>query len=198
MSHNRQDDDLLIRRFQQGDRAAFDDLVSRHSQRAFQYAFRLTKNTDEASDIVSDAFLRVFTALPQFKGNSSFSTWIYRIITNCFLDLRKRDKRKQTVGLEIATANDDGDFERPIESDDPMPEELAVRGEQIERLNDAIHRLPDYQRSMIVMYHGEMLSYEEIAAVLDLPIGTVKSRLNRARIILKDLLANDEELFRVN
>src|SRR4051812_24555086 len=78
------DDEMLIRRAQSGDRSAFDALVTRHEVKAYQYAFRLTRNSEEASDVVSDAFIRVYNALGNFKGQSSFATWLYRILTNCF------------------------------------------------------------------------------------------------------------------
>lgn len=195
MSERASDDDILIRRAQGGDRSAFDALVGRHEIKAFQYAFRLTRNTEEAADVVSDAFIRVYNALGTFKGQSSFSTWMYRILTNCFLDIRK--KVRPTTSLEVASQTGEGDIERQIEDTSPTPHEESERVEREERVERAINRLPEYQRAMIVMYHVEMLTYEEIAGALDLPIGTVKSRLNRARLTLRDFLIKDQELFKI-
>jgi RNA polymerase sigma-70 factor (ECF subfamily) len=87
--------------------------------------------------------------------------------------------------------------ERQIEDDSPTPVEVSERMERMKSVEDAVARLPEYQRAMIVMYHGENLAYEEIAEAMDLPIGTVKSRLNRARLSLRELLSPDEELFRI-
>lgn len=195
MSERASDDDMLIRRAQGGDRSAFDVLVSRYEIKAFQYAFRLTRNTEEAADVVSDAFIRVYNALGTFKGQSSFSTWMYRILTNCFLDIRK--KVRPTSPLEVASQTGEGEIERQIEDLRPTPHEESERVEREERVERAINRLPEYQRAMIVMYHVEMLTYEEIAGALDLPIGTVKSRLNRARLSLRDFLTKDQELFKI-
>src|SRR5579862_936045 len=194
MTDRAMDDEMLIRRAQGGDRTAFDDLMSRYETKAYQYAFRLTRNYEEASDVVSDAFIRVFNAIGSFKGQSSFSTWLYRIMTNCFLDIRK--KVKPASSLDVASQVGDGEIERQIEDSGPTPHDESERLEREESVERAVNRLPEYQRAMIVMYHVELLTYEEIAAALDLPIGTVKSRLNRARLSLRDFLIKDQELFR--
>lgn len=195
MSSGNIDDSLLIERAQKGDRGALDDLIFRHEKRAYQYAYRLTTNPEEAADIVADAFVRVYNALPNFKGQSAFTTWLYRIITNCFLDMRKKEKNRQTVSLENTLITDDGEVERQIEDESETPGELAERSERERVMQLAVGQLPEYQRAMIVMYHGESLSYEEIAQALDLPIGTVKSRLNRARLTMREILEGNLELF---
>ncbi|HTQ08498.1 MAG TPA: sigma-70 family RNA polymerase sigma factor [Fimbriimonadaceae bacterium] len=194
MSERAFDDEMLIRRAQGGDRSAFDMLVSRHEIRAYQYAFRLTRNSEEAADVVAEAFIRVYNAIATFKGQSSFATWLYRILTNCFLDFRK--KIKPVSSLDVASQIGEGDLERQIEDPGPTPHDESERLEREERVERAVNRLPEYQRAMIVMYHVDMLTYEEIAVALDLPIGTVKSRLNRARLTLRDYLIKDQELFR--
>ncbi|MCW5941013.1 MAG: sigma-70 family RNA polymerase sigma factor [Fimbriimonadaceae bacterium] len=191
------DDAVLIERCQKGDRSAFDELIGRHQDRAYKYAFRLTGNTEEACDVVGDAFVRVYSALKNFKGQSAFSTWLYRILTNCFLDLRKKEKNRQTTSLEAVLQTPEGDVTRQIEDPDRNPYEEAERNSREDRVVEAVGQLPEYQRSMITMFHVEMLSYEEIAEALDLPIGTVKSRLNRARLSLREILSGDEELFRL-
>jgi len=188
-------DSLLIERAQKGDRSALNDLVRKHQERAYQYAYRLTRNQDEAADVVADAFVRVFNALPNFKGQSAFSTWLYRILTNCFLDIRKKEKNRPTTSLDTTIETGEGEMERQFEDDGPSPLDETERSERGHAIEDAVTQLPEYQRAMIVMYHAEQLSYEEIAEALDLPIGTVKSRLNRARLSLRELLAKHEELF---
>lgn len=198
MSERYLDDDMLIQRSQQGDRSAFDTLIHKHEARAYQYAFRLTRNEEEASDVVADAFVRVYNALHNFKGQSAFGTWLYRILTNCFLDQRKKDKSRPVSQLESVIQTAEGELERQVESTDPSPHEETERTERERSIESAVSKLPEYQRAMIVMYHAEMLSYEEIAAALDLPIGTVKSRLNRARVSLRELLMKDEELFKLS
>lgn len=197
MSLGSAEDGVLIDRAQHGDRGAFDSLVRKYEHRAYQYAFRLTTNPEEAADVVADAFVRVFSALQNFKGQSAFTTWLYRILTNCFLDTRKRERSRQTISLESALQTDEGELERQVEDPGPTPAEDAEKSERQRTVGAAVDKLPEYQKAMIVMYHAEGLAYEEIADALDLPIGTVKSRLNRARLSLRELLAPHEELFKL-
>ena len=112
MSGQATEDAMLIERAQAGDRSALNQLVRKYEQRAYQFAFRLTRNPEEASDMVAEAFVRVYNALPNFKGNSQFTTWLYRILTNCFLDHRKKESKRQTVALEQTIGTDDGEVER--------------------------------------------------------------------------------------
>lgn len=189
------DDQVLIERAQKGDRDALDQLIRKYEKRAYQYAYRLTSNTDEACDVVGDAFVRIYSAMRNFKGNSAFTTWMYRILTNCFLDLRKRERNRPSVSLEAAMQTEDGLVERQFESDEPTADLIAERNQREATIERAVSLLPEYQRAMVTLYHAENLSYEEIAEALDLPIGTVKSRLNRARLSLREQLVRDEELF---
>ena len=190
-----QDDALLIQRFQAGDQASFDALICKHQARAYQYAYRLARDAEEASDVVAEAFVRVYRALCNFKGESAFTTWLYRILTNCYLDMRKKEKSRPATSLEAALHTEDGELERQIEDPNRTPHQEAERNERERTIEDAVARLPEYQKAMIMMYHVEMLSYEEIAQALDLPIGTVKSRLNRARLSLRELLRTEHEMF---
>lgn len=190
-------DNTLIERARNGDRTAFDALIRKHERRAYQYAFRLTNNADEAADVVADAFVRVYVALTNFKFQSAFSTWLYRILTNCFLDIRKKEKSRSALSIDSALQSDDGSLEIQIEDKSPSADERVEAEERTQAIEDAVAQLPEYQRAMIVMYHGEDMSYEEIAEALDLPIGTVKSRLNRARLSLRDIVGRSEELFRI-
>jgi RNA polymerase sigma-70 factor (ECF subfamily) len=197
MSERALEDQLNITRAQSGDTAAFNALIRKYEVRAYQYAFRLTRNSEEASDIVAEAFVRIYNALHNFKGQSAFSTWMYRILTNCFLDIRKRERSRPSTSLEATLQTDEGEMERQYEDPGRTPHEELERGERESRVEKAVSVLPEYQRAMIVMYHAEMMSYEDIAAALDLPIGTVKSRLNRARLSLREILVKDEELFKI-
>ena len=192
-----QDDRILIERTQRGDRSALNELVRKYQDRAYQYAFRLTRNQDEAADVVADSFVRVNNAIKNFKGNSAFSTWLYRIITNCYLDIKKKDKSRFTVSIDQTISHEDDEIVREYEDPGRTPDEDVERNYRETTLNRAVDRLPSFQKAMVIMYHAEQLSYEEIAAALDLPLGTVKSRLNRARLSLREILAKDEELFNV-
>lgn len=197
MSESFLDDQMMINRAQSGDKSAFNALIRKHETRAYQYAFRLTRNPEEAADVVADGFVRVYNALHNFKGQSAFTTWLYRILTNCYLDARKKERNRTTTSLESMLQTNDGEVERQIEDPSASPYDDVERSSRETSIEDAVGHLPEYQRAMIVMYHGEAMTYEEIAAALDLPVGTVKSRLNRARISLRELLVRNEELFRI-
>ena len=186
---------LLIDRCKRGDHDAFDKLVRNYEKRVYNLAYRLSGHYDEANDISVDTFLRVFQALKLFRGEANFSTWLFRIVTNVYLDRRKRTRNKQHLSLEEYIELEENTVSRQIEDPSPTPAVLAERRERSDMLQNAITALPDYQRAMVVLYHTEGLSYEEIASVLSLPIGTVKSRLNRARLTLREKLEPLKELF---
>jgi len=187
-------DGFLIERCQNGDYHAFDLLMERHHARAYQYALKLTKHAEEARDVVSEGFIRVFRAIRQFRSNSAFTTWLYRILRNCFLDMRKRKTLKVVASLDAVRETDDGEIQIQVVDNHISPHEEAEKSDHSSRVRRSIGQLTPIQRDMIILYHAEQMSYEEIAFALDLPVGTVKSRLNRARIALKDILSRQPEL----
>jgi RNA polymerase sigma-70 factor (ECF subfamily) len=186
---------LLLERCKSGDRPAFDSLVRLYEKRVYNLAYRLSGNYDEANDISVDAFLRVYQALKLFRGDAHFSTWLFRIVTNVYLDRRKRMRNKQHLSLEEYIELEENSVARQVEDSSPTPVQVAENNERSQLLQAAINDLPDYQRAMVVLYHTEGLSYDEIATIFSLPIGTVKSRLNRARLTLKNKLEPLKELF---
>lgn len=187
----------MIERCRRGDLGAFNDLVRRYEKQVYNFAYRLTNNYDDANDIAQDAFLRVYNAIGSFRGDASFTTWLFRITTNVFLDDRKRARAHPHSSLDEYLELDESAVARQIEDPGPTPEEITEEAERNKILQNAIGNLPEYQRSMVVMYHAQQKSYEEIAEIMDLPIGTVKSRLNRARLALKEKLSPLRELFTV-
>jgi len=186
---------LLIERCKQNDRLAFDELVRKYEKRVYNLAYRLSGHYDDANDISVDAFVRVFQALKMFRGDANFSTWLFRIVTNVYLDKRKRSRNKQHVSLEEVIELEENTVARQIQDPSPTPGVVVEQKELTGVLQTAIYDLPHDQRTMILLYHTEGLSYEEIATVLELPIGTVKSRLNRARLKLREKLIPVKELF---
>jgi RNA polymerase sigma-70 factor, ECF subfamily len=187
-------DRLLIIRAQSGNSSAFNELIQQYEKAVFNFAYRLTGNYDDAHDVTQDAFIRAYNAIGSFRGDASFTTWLFRITTNVFLDERKKRKAHPTQSLDEVVQGEESNLTRQVEDPSAGPEALVTDRERIAVLNKAIHKLPEYQRAMVVMYHMEQKAYEEIAEILEIPIGTVKSRLNRARVALKDLLAADREL----
>lgn len=197
MANVKSDDSTLIDKCLRGDRDAYDALVRLYERRAYQFAYRLCNhNADDAGDVVADAFLRVYSNLKSFRREASFITWLYRIITNVYLDMRKRERLRAHESLEEVYSSEDGDVSRQIVDPSSGPHQFTENAELRGVLNAAIARLPDYQRAMVLMYHVDGLSYEEISAAMNMPLGTVKSRLNRARLALRELLAEHMELFR--
>lgn len=186
---------LLLERCKRGEHTAYDTLFRNYEKRVYNLAYRLSNNYDEANDISVDTFLRVYQALKHFRGDANFSTWLFRIVTNVYLDRRKRTKNKQHLSLEEYIELEENSVARQVEDPSPTPDRMAETNERSEILHRAISSLPDYQRAMIVLYHTEGLSYEEIAEAMELPIGTVKSRLNRARLVLREKLLPTKELF---
>lgn len=188
------EDARLVQRARGGDMDAMDALVRRHYRSVFNLAFRLCNNHDDAHDIVSETFIRVYNALPNFRGESHFTTWLYRIVRNVFLDERKKQRLRSHSSLEELVELEDSSVARQIEDPRPGPAAAIERGERHTLVQEAVLELPELQRLMIGLYHFQHRSYEEIAEIMELPIGTVKSRLNRARLALKNKLSGAREL----
>ena len=188
------DEAQLVARARQGDVSAMDQLVQRHLKSVFNLAYRLSGNYDDAEDIVSEAFVRVYASLNNFRGDAHFSTWLYRIVTNVFLDERKKQRVRAHSSLEEIIDLEDSRVTRQVEDPTPGPDFIVERGERANLIQEAVLELPRNQRLMIALYHFQGRSYEEIAEIMQLPIGTVKSRLNRARLALKNRLNASREL----
>lgn len=192
---DRADEQALIQRCKNGDVGAYDELVRRYEKQVFNCALRITGNYNDADDIAQEAFIRAFNSIQTFRGDAVFTTWIYRIVTNVYLDERKKSKAHRTTSLDEYIELDENAVARQIEDDSPSPEEVVESKERARALQAAINTLPDYQRLIVTLYSFQHKSYEEISEILHLPIGTVKSRLNRARLALAEKLADQSELF---
>ncbi len=191
----RQNERAIIERCKQGDLSAFDELVRRYEKHVFNFAFRMTQNHDDAADISSDAFMKVYNGIHSFRGDANFSTWLFRIVTNLYLDSRKKSKAHMNIPLDEYIDLEESSVARQIEDPLPLPQAQIESNERVDMLSEAINELPEYQRVMVLLYHTQGKSYEEIAEIVGLPIGTVKSRLNRARLALKKRLEPMRELF---
>jgi RNA polymerase sigma-70 factor (ECF subfamily) len=179
-------DHHLIQRAQRGDSAAFDELVARHERRAHAIAMGLVRDREDASEIVQEAFLRVYRGLDAFNGAASFFTWLYRIVKNLSIDLMRRPAWQR----ELADPDLD-DPERFLEGTihGADPSDLLHRGELAERIAAAFEALPPYHREVIVMREVEGMSYEEMAVAAGVSKGTIMSRLFHARKKLQRSLA---------
>jgi RNA polymerase sigma-70 factor (ECF subfamily) len=180
-------DRALIQRAQTGDRAAFRELVERHQRRAFNIAYSLLKDEEDAREVVQEAFVRVHRGLAQFHGGSSFFTWLYRIVKNLALDAMRRPSRRDTVleeSIELGGA-DDAPLSR-FEDADPL--DAIHRVELRARIQAALEELPAYHRGVIVMRELYGMSYEEMAEAMEVSKGTIMSRLFHARRKLQKAL----------
>ncbi len=186
------DDRRLIAECLGGRRDAFGELVSRYQARLYNAAVRLVDNADDAADVVQDAFLNAYQSLHAFKGDAEFFTWLYRIAFNGAISLRR--KKRPTGSLDTTTGDHGLDPADP--SDLVRPGHALERTEEDTLLHAALGRLSVEHREVLTMKDLDGLRYEEIAEVLGVPVGTVRSRLHRARLELRELLAplDDVEL----
>jgi RNA polymerase sigma-70 factor (ECF subfamily) len=189
-----EEDRALVARAQAGDVTAFRRLVERHQRRAFSIAFALVRDENDANELVQDAFLRVFKSLGSFQGGSTFFTWLYRIITNLSIDLKRKPGRQAMADLDEARLDVDSeaDIDLPFLSrlDGADPVDVVRRREIAARLQAALDALPSYHRAVIVMREIDGLSYEEMAQVMGVSKGTIMSRLFHARQKLQRALAD--------
>ena len=178
-------DDELVRRAQQDDERAFGELVTRYESKVYSLAMKMLRNPEDAEDVLQDTFLRAYRGIKSFKGNSTFSTWIYRITANSAL-MRLRKKQLPQVSIE-----DSDERETPISIADwaPGPVEQLLNQEMQRVMDEAIEALPPEFRQVFILRDVEELSNADVAEILDLSVAAVKSRLHRARLKVRNRLA---------
>jgi RNA polymerase sigma-70 factor (ECF subfamily) len=170
----------FLARLRGGDRQAFEELVRVQQHRVYGLALRMLGNAAEAQDVAQEVFLRAHRGLADFRGDARLSTWLYAIASRlCLTRLAGGERRRTRDGEDVLGRLADGQ---------PGPDEALERGELQEALRRAIAELPDERRVVVLLRDVEGLAYEEIAGALELPVGTVRSRLHRARLDLKEKL----------
>lgn len=186
----------LLKRSKEGHIASFEELISTHQQKVYNIALRMLANEQDAFDASQEVFLKVYKNLDKFQENSSFSTWLYRITTNTCLDmLRKNKDKKNDVSIDSQIAFEDGEASFQLEDKEADVEEEILMKERRQALYLAMEQLTPEHKKMIVLRELQGMSYQEIAEVTGSSIGTVKSKINRARISLKNSLLKYKELF---
>jgi RNA polymerase sigma-70 factor, ECF subfamily len=171
----------LVRRVQRGERGAYDLLVLKYQHKVVKLVMRYLRNPADAEDVAQEAFVKAYRALPQFRGDSAFYTWLYRIAINTAKNaLAARDRNPVSYELDLQGSDDSSDMVSRLK-DPETPEGLALTEEIRDTVNHAIEQLPEDLRTAIVLRELEGMSYEEIAASMDCPVGTVRSRIFRAR-----------------
>jgi RNA polymerase sigma-70 factor (ECF subfamily) len=178
----------LVRLAQKGDMQAFEELVARHRDKIYARAYSMMRNEDEALDLSQDAWVKGWQRLGQFQGDSSFVTWMTRIVINLCLDQLRKLKRKRAESLE-AMAEESGGVERHMPVVSPNPTEGLERAELRGRIDRALGQLSEEHRMVLVLHEFEEMEYREIAKQMKCSIGTVMSRLFYARRRMASLLA---------
>lgn len=187
----------LIRRVQAGDQDAFAKLLEAYEKPVYNLCLRMTGNREDAADLTQEAFLKVWRGAAQYQFESSFSTWLYRLTSNVCIDFLRGKKRRQTVSLTVEEEQD-GAQELEIPDTAPLPEEQVLHAETKREIAAAMGELEENFRLILTLRLVENLSYEQIADALELKVGTVKSRLARARSKLKNILVKNGNIFPVS
>lgn len=185
---DREIDQQLVERVQRGDKQAFGLLVSKYQRKLARLLSRMIRDAAEVEDVTQEAFIKAYRALPSFRGDSAFYTWLYRIgintAKNYLVSQGRRAPTSTSVEVEDAESMEDGDLLRHTDT----PERLLMTKQIGQTVNSAMDALPEELRTAIVLREIEGLSYEEIATVMDCPIGTVRSRIFRAREAISERL----------
>jgi RNA polymerase sigma-70 factor (ECF subfamily) len=187
-SRAEQDDMALVAASQAGDQDAFALLVQRHQRRVFNLVFRMLQEYEEANEVTQDAFLAAWQGLSSFRGSARFSTWLYRIAYNCAL--KQLEQRKREKALQVAIQCEQ--FEQSTTGDQQVDLQLEAHDRQ-DIVREHLANLPAKYRVVLILRHLQEMTYEEMAEILTMPIGTIKTHLFRARNLLKERLEAFEQ-----
>ena len=182
---------LLIQKAQKGDTNAFGTLVASYEKFIFNVACKMFSNSEDASDIAQEALIKAYKNIDKFDFNSSFSTWLYRITVNACIDEMRRRKGKESFSIDAE--DEEGGLAVQIEDTSLGAEERVIQNETVSEVRAAIDKLSEEHKTVIILRDLQDMTYEQVAQTLDLSIGTVKSRLARARKSLKDIILKDRE-----
>ena len=190
-------DRILVDRFRNGDAAAFEEMVNRHWDRIYAMVHQLLRNPQDAEEVTQDAFIRAHRGLANFRGDSAFSTWLYQIATNLARNRYWywwRRKRDHTVSFDQPVGEDNTTtFSEVFAGDTESPGDLTVTQELVDRIAVGMEKLSARHREILILRNVKNLSYEEIAVILGISVGTVKSRIARARDSLRELIGKDDQ-----
>ena len=194
-SSRAQEDLELVAKAKEGDQNAFSKLMARYRDSIFFMVLKMVHNRDDAEDLTIEAFGKAFNSISNYSADYAFSTWLFKIATNNSIDFIRK-KRLQTTSLDQTSTTDDGET-TPIAVRDhaPDPEETVIKDQRAAKIREAIEQLSPKYRSLIELRYLDELSYEEIAEKLDLPLGTVKAQLFRAKDMLYNMLKITREKY---
>ena len=177
-------DSELIAKAIRGREDGFEELVRRYQRPITGYVYRMLNNYDASLDVTQEVFIKVYNSLEKYSSEYKFSTWLYRIAHNAAIDWMRRNSVNQQ---SLEAENDDGTYQLQIESPRPTPEQDRERSEWRTEIDSVVKCLPTVYRELILLRHSQDLSYDEIAEVTNLPLGTVKNRLFRAREMMREI-----------
>ena len=187
------DETILIQKSQRGDMDAFEQLLLRYEKKVYTIAYKYMGNAEDASDLAQEALIKAYQSIGTFRGESSFGTWIGRITANkCLDELRKR-KKMQTTSLDEEVNLEEGSVQKEIVSERDTPEQHTIRQETVHYVQQKLQQMKEEYRMVLVLRELEGHSYEDIADMLNCSLGTVKSRISRARNYLKELVLADQQ-----
>ncbi len=185
--YDRHGDLQLIRKCKRGHEPSFVKLLGRYRAPVYGLCYRMTRNPEDARDLAQEIFIKVFSLLDRFDETYAFSSWIFKIATNHCIDHLRR-QRLRFLSLDAMTTPEGETVEFPLPDPGPAPDRVLERREAMDRLEEVIAALPPHYRLITLLRHDQQLSYEEIADILELPLGTVKARIHRARNMIQDML----------
>jgi len=187
-------DTELISRFLKGDQEAFGELLAAYEKKIYSICWHFMGNRQDAEDAAQEVILKVYRKLDLFRGEASFSTWLNYVAANTCRDMLRKRKRNQTVSLDSPLETEDGEMDRELASPDDSPETDVINRDLARLVRESLEELKEDHRVILLMREYQDLSYDEIAEILSLNVGTVKSRLSRARRELRDLMVTREQL----
>jgi RNA polymerase sigma-70 factor (ECF subfamily) len=193
-SESSREDDVLVKRAMGGDEQAYTELVEKYQRALYFHILKMIKDKEQVNDLVQEAFVKAFDNLNSYSTNYAFSTWLYRIATNHTIDYLRKKKLK-TLSIDEPMKTKDGEMKMQIEDQSAGTDRNIIRKQRQDIVQSAIEDLPSKYRKVIEMRHMEEKSYQEIADVLDLPLGTVKAHIFRARELLYKALKDKREKF---
>lgn len=193
-SESSREDDVLVKKAIGGDEQAYKKLVEKYQRALYFHILKMIKDKEQVNDLVQEAFVKAFDNLNTYSTNYAFSTWLYRIATNHTIDYLRKKKLK-TLSIDEPVKTRDGEMQMQLEDESAGTDRNIIRKQRQDMVQEAIEDLPPKYRKVIEMRHMEEKSYQEIADVLDLPLGTVKAHIFRARELLYKALKDKRERF---
>lgn len=189
-----QDYKLVMRALNDGEQGAYAELMERYRESIYYMLLKMVNNSDDAEDLTIEAFGKAFNRLKQYHPSYAFSTWMFKIASNNCIDFIRKERKKRTMSIDTGMTNEDGEnVTYDIESEGRDPEEELIRDQKMKAMREVVMKLKPRYRELVILRYFKEYSYDEIAKELDLPLGTVKAQLFRAREFLSNMMKHTKE-----